>query len=367
MLRPICAADCSPALAACQKLMQRLALCLCDPATTAASLTQAGLQPPVMPTDVEANWLWSFLQKKQDRQTLLDCARMIAAMPAQKKAALAAWVQTVAALHLQFQGSASSWPLSGPSLDKVHWSAFKVLMTAFYSKGFIAGLPYKPDGTPVSTGGVDYPTFVEAFRAKHRSNTVPNLREVCVFCGGRLGAEPHVDHWISKSEFPLLSICADNLTLICSDCNEAPNKGAKAVHSAGSFADWFHPYLRPGHGSLRLVYEPQAAAVNCSAACPPDLAKAANLDSLLDLSKRWTGEFKAKYAEHQKVLLRREENKIRSAQPRHTLQDLQAYVDGWANDLESSNPDYEVHSLLGQAMREPARIDAWLTELAQVH
>lgn len=40
MLKPIHRVACSPALAACQQLMQRFALWLCDPATSAASTEQ---------------------------------------------------------------------------------------------------------------------------------------------------------------------------------------------------------------------------------------------------------------------------------------------------------------------------------------
>ena len=95
-----------------------------------------------------------------------------------------------------------------------------------------------------------------------------------------------------------------NLTVICSSCNEAPDKGLKPVHSAGSFADWFHPYLRPGSGVFQLLYDSHAAAVHCSAVAPADQPKAVNLDRLLNLASRWTREFKAEYVKHQDILRR---------------------------------------------------------------
>jgi len=364
MLKPIHRVACSPALAACQHLMQRFALWLCDPGTSAAYLTKVGLQPPVMPSVIEADWLWDFLQSKEDKRPLLDRALVLVAMPAAQKTALNAWVQSVSALAPQFQPAPAAWPVTCPLADKANWAAFRTLMEAFYDKGFRSGLPYLANGTPIAAGGVTYAQFVQAFRDKHRLNTNPHAREVCVLCGGLLGDTPHVDHWIIKSAFPLLSMCADNLTLICNTCNEAPNKGDKPVHSAGSFADWYHPYIRPGNGAFQLGYNLQAVAVHCSAVAPGDQTKVSNLDRLLNLTSRLTGKFKAEYANRQGVLLRRERNRLRSAQARHTQQELENYVQEWVADLLPSEPDHEVHSLLGQAMSEPARLQAWLSELA---
>lgn len=366
MLKPIRRVACSSALVACQNLMQRLALWLCAPGTTAANLTQAGLQPPVMLTAIEANWLWGFLQTKKDKRPLLECAQLVVAMPAAQKVALAAWVQAVSALATQFQVAPPPWPVTGPQTDPANWAAFKTLMEAFYDKGFHAGLPYAKDGTPVEEGGVTYASFVEAFRVAHRLNPDPHARQVCVLCGGQLGDTPHVDHWVNKSSFPLLSMCGDNLTLICSTCNEAPNKGNKPVHSAGSFAVWFHPYFCPGHGALRLGYDFHLAAVHCAANAPADEPKVTNLDGLLNLASRWTRAFKAEYANQQGVLRGREARRIREAKARHTSQELKAYVQQWADDLVQTEPDHEVHALLAQAMNEPARLKAWLAELAAV-
>lgn len=366
MLKPIHRVACSPALAACQRMMQRFALWLCDPATTDAHLNQQGLQPPVVASVIEADWLWEFLQRVDAGQSLLSRAQALAAMPAAQKAALAAWVQTVSALPTQFLPAPARWPINRPIVTESDWKAFKVLMEAFYEKGFRGGLPYLPNGTPTAAGGVNYADYVTAFRTAHRLNPAPHAREVCVLCGGPLGDTPHVDHWIIKSAFPLLSVCADNLQLICSTCNEAPNKGDKPVHSAGSFADWFHPYLRPGNGALQLAYVLPEFSVQCSAATPADQPKAAKLDALLNLASRWTREFKAEYAKHQDVMSRREQRRIRSAQARHTQAEIQSYVQQWQVDLVPSEPHHEVHQTLAAALRDPSRLAAWHSELGLV-
>lgn len=366
MLKPIHRVACSPALVACQQLMQRFVLWLCDPATTAAQLSQQGLQPPVLASAVEADWLWAFLQRVDAGQSLLIRAQTLAAMPAAQKAALAAWVQAISALATQFQPAPTPWPITCPVTSASDWKAFKVLMEAFYEKGFRGGLPYLPSGAPTAAGGVSYANYVSIFRDAHRLNPAPDAREVCVLCGGPLGDTPHVDHWIIKSAFPLLSVCADNLQLICSTCNEAPNKGDKPVHSSGSFTAWFHPYLRPGNGALKLDYRLPELAVKCTAVAPADQPKAATLDGLLNLSSRWTREFKAEYAKHQDILTRREQRCIQQAQARQTVAVIQAYVQQWQADLVPSEPHHEVHQALAAALQEPSRLAAWHSELGLV-
>lgn len=368
MLKPIHRVACSPALAACQRLMQRFALWLCQPATAVADLNQLGLQPPTLATAIETNWLWEFLQRVDAGQTLLSHAQTLAAMPAAEKAALADWVQKVSALPAQFQAAPAPWPVNRPAVGDSAWKAFKALMEAFYEKAFksTGGLPYLADGTPTAIGGTTYVDYVGAFRDAHRANPDPHAREVCVLCGGPLGDTPHVDHWIIKSAFPLLSVCADNLQLICSTCNEAPNKGDKPVHSTGSFADWFHPYLRPGSGTLQLDYVLPELAVHCVATTAADQPKADHLDKLLNLSSRWAREFKAEYARHQDVLRVRERRRIENAQARHTQVEIQDYVQQWQLDLSPGEPHHEVHQTLAAALQEPSRLAAWHSELGLV-
>lgn len=367
MLKAIQHLPCSPAIAACQGLMQRFALWLCDPVTTPANLSKAGIQPPVMPSVIEADWLWAFLQSKKNERPLLERAETIAALPPQHKSELSTWIQTVTALALQFQPAPPIWPTGRPLANEYEWKAFQVLMEAFYEKAFKNGLPYRADGTPVAFGGVTYSEFVKAFREKHRLNADSDAREVCVFCGGPLGDGPHVDHWIGKSAFPILSMCSHNLTLICATCNEAPNKGEKPVHSGGAFVDWFHPYLCPGTGKLQLNYDQQAFAVGCSSVLAADRAKAVHLDALLNLGKRWTREFKAEHAKHRDALRRAEARRLKNGHPRHSFVEVEDYVRNWLDHLPPSEPHHEVYLLLGQAMSEPARVNAWLTELSGVH
>ncbi len=164
-------------------------------------------------------------------------------------------------------------------------------------------------------------------------------------------------------KLPLLSVCDNNLLPICGKCNSTSNKGEKPVHNNGSFNDWFHPYLRHANGSLCLNYALLTMKVECKASQPADQPKVTNLDRLLNLSSRWTREFKAKYAKHQDILRRREQNRIDNGVNRHTQTDIQNYVQGWKGDLLPSEPHNEVHLLLSDALLEPSRLAAWATEL----
>lgn len=345
--------------------MRRFALWLCDPATTSTSITQVGLQPPVLASIIEANWIWDFLQKTDSGNPLLNRARMLASLSIPKKNALNAWVNSVSTLSAQFQPAPLPWPIGKPAIGDPAWVAFKELMEAFYEKAFKStrGLPYLPDGTPTITKGLTYGDFVQAFRDAHRLNPNFNAREVCVLCGGNLGQTPEVDHWMYKAAYPLLSVCSHNLLPACGECNSTTNKGKKSVHTAGNFAEWFHPYLRPGYGNLRPTYVLQNMSVTCTATQIANQAKADNVDQLLNLANRWTKEFKAEYGNQQGVLRRREQNRLKQNQTRYARADIQTYVQEWQQDLVPSEPHHEVHQALAAALLEPSRLEAWYSEL----
>lgn len=337
---------------------------LCDPAVGAVDLIKSNCVPPRMPTQIEADWLWTFLQKVDAGVALLDCAKSLAAMSSDDKQALLDWVKTVASIQAQFQANPPDWPVERPVISE--WKAFKRLMEAFYEKGLKSGLPYAADGSPVVTGGVSYTQFVKEFREAHRLSTHPSAREVCVLCGGPLGATPEVDHWVNKSAYPLLSVCADNLLPVCGDCNSSSNKGAKPVHSQGGFGVWFHPYLRHANDGVSLDYDTKSQSVTAVATKPCDTPKVDNLDKLLNLSARWTVEFKAEYSKQQNVLLGREKRRKNSNQTGQTQSDIIAHIQSAQDDLLSTEPHFEVHSALLAALLDTARLTAWQTELALV-
>lgn len=365
MLKPIHYLTCSPALRACQQLQVYLATWLCDATVGEADIIEANLIPPRVPTQIEADWLWSFLQKIDSKETLLSRAKIIAGMTVAEKGRFTNWVTVVNNLIRQFQPASPVWPVL-PDIPETAWKAFKELMEAFYEKGLRSGLPYEANGTPIATGGVNYTSYLQEFRNVHRLDPDPNAREVCVLCGGVLGQTPQVDHWIAKSAFPLLSVCADNLLPICGECNSTSNKGKNPVYTNGSFDDWYHPYLRHANGGIQTEYNLKTLTIVASATINTDDTKVLNIDKLLNLTARWTREFKAEYAKQKNVLLERERRRVKNGKPRHTQNEILAHLQSVQDNLVQSEPNYEVHNVLCEAMLDPTRLAAWQSELGLV-
>lgn len=366
MLKPIRRVPCTPALLACQRLMQQLVAWLCS-VNGSVDLTHVKCAPPQVSSQLEGEWLWGFLQKIDSNRTLLSRAQTIANLPPADKQNLLEWVRTVAALTQQFQPApVSPWPTS-PPITGAAWKDFQTLLQAFYKKAFKSkdGLPYLTDGTPTPNDGVTYQQFVSEFRIAHSINPHQDSREVCVLCGGELG-KPQVDHWVAEGSYPLLAICSINLLPVCGYCNSGDNKGQAPVYSNQSFDDWFHPYLRHTNGGIRLSYNPVKHTISSEATSPDDAKKVANIDNLLNLSVRWTREFKAEYLKQKKVLIEREKRRIRQGLPRHTSAEILAHLQQVNIDLVATEPHYEVHSTLLAALLVPARLTAWQTELGMV-
>lgn len=362
MLKPVYKVPSSDALAACQRLMRSFAVWLCDSSIKSADITKENCCPPRLPSAIEGDWLWEFLGKIEQQTPLLDRAKAIADLPVSDKNNLAVWVQHVSSVALHFQATPPVQPLpSSPPLGKVEWGHFKILMLAFYSKGFgDLGLPYLPNGTPTDQkeNWLKRQIFVDEFRNLHRQDADTNGREVCVLCGGHLG-KPHVDHWILESKFPLLSVCAENLLPICQDCNEAPQKGVQPVHTDGYFTDWFHPHFRHGCAALLLDYDLPSFSVTLNAKLTVDDNRVANLDGLLKLSERWTTEFKAEYRKQQKML----EQQRKAGKGPDDRKTLVRKLADYRDELVDSEPNYEIHKLLAEAMLDPVRVAIWAEEL----
>lgn len=359
MLKPVSQPICGGALNACFELQMHLLRWLCDSTTAAADVTQINLVPPRVPTQIEADWLWHFLVGR--KQTRLEQAKIIAGMSEPEKTALLGWSNSVVAVAAQFLPTPPTWPIAPLVIAAPAWAAFKGLMEAFYERGLKSELPYLANGTPVAANGVSYGSFVGAFREAHRPH--PDALDLCVLCGGELGDTPEVDHWVSKGQYPLLSVCQDNLVPICHDCNSSANKGEKPVHAAGCFDDWFHPYLRSGHGKVSVDYRLTTRSVACAAVDQSDVARVRNLDELLNLSTRWTKRFKAEYRIQQDDLRRIAEKKIQTQQGAVSQVEIQDYLQGEQSKLSPERPWFEVHCALFAALLQQSRLDAWQTEL----
>ena len=365
MLKPIAQPFCTPALHACRRMQVRLLEWLSDTAVASASITRPNIGN-VVATTIEADWLWQFLQREADGRLLLERTVTLADMSLDDKNLLRLWIQVVSSIENQFQPGPASWPnhQTDPAISSVAWRALKELMEAFYEKGLKSanGLPYDALGQPTAGMGVTYQLFMNEFRDAHRLNPNPDAREVCVLCGGPLGQTPEADHWVSKGKFPLLSVCGKNLLPTCGDCNSTSNKGEKPVYTNGSttaFHDWFHPYFRHSNGAIAISYDLAKREIQVTANAPTDATRVANIDRLLNLSERWTREFKAEYVAEQTAIYKRIENGSLNL----SQADIQRHIQNEQLALVPSEPNHEINVNVYSALLDTARLAAWEVEL----
>jgi hypothetical protein len=117
---------------------------------------------------------------------------------------------------------------------------------------------------------------------------------VCPYCDGEIGS-PELDHYLSKSEFPLLACSPWNLVPVCRSCNDLITaKGDRPAITLGpphSTDDWLHPFFRPASAlaQIRLTGTPEDSIPRLHS---PDAAEQTRLENhtglIRSLSKHWT-------------------------------------------------------------------------------
>lgn len=365
MLRPIRKTECTAALSATQNMILNFALWLCRPNISGSSITKIELRK-LLKTSNESDWLWAFLQGKHKTKPHLNRAQYIADLDSDTKEKLKDWIIATTNIRVYFSSipNHAKIPVEKPFARQEngdnHWSNLKELMEAFYLKGLNEGLAYLPDGTPTAEKkqASNYQTFRSNFIKAHQLDAHEYARQVCVICSGELH-NPSVDHWIAKADFPLLSVCADNLVPICGECNQSPNKGTKEVHTDGSFDDWYHPYLRHPNGSLHISYDSTIFGVKLESCRPSDKEKASNLNQLFNLEERWTREFKSEYRKLFNSIIMRQKKRGTHL----TLEELLNQLDNWADGLSPEQPHFEVHQALAATLHDAERLIVWHGEL----
>lgn len=351
MLRPIQKVSCWPGLAAAFDLQVRLALWLCEPATTQQEVSEPGIRGLSSNLAVQ-DWLWQLLGLKSNRTQLLEYARRLASQSPAEKQQLRDWIEIVKHVAIQFLPAPPSWPR--PPKELPNWGAFKELMEAFYGRFVSAGIPFDEDGKPTAVAGITYAAFVKEFKQIHSD-------EVCVMCGSHLGTA-QVDHWITKAHFPLLSIAPDNILPICYECNQPPRKGQRPVYAIGvvaAFAEWFHPFHRPGYGLLDAQYDDKLS-VRAYPKDPNAAKQVANLDELFHLSERWTTKFKERYRYWQKSLQQLISKGRLHPTETAIADEAQRQLDGLVPESEN----FHIYRAVYLCAQEPMRLKALVAELS---
>jgi hypothetical protein len=153
----------------------------------------------------------------------------------------------------------------------------------------VLGQSSRSRGHALPGGGViTKRTYNDSFRESYPTKTV------CPYCDGEIGT-PDLDHYYSKSLFPLLACAPWNLVPICKSCNDvATAKGNRPALELGppcSAENWLHPFFRAAssHVAIGLRGTPRDSIPKLYS---PDAAEQARLDNHTDLirtlSSRWT-------------------------------------------------------------------------------
>jgi hypothetical protein len=144
---------------------------------------------------------------------------------------------------------------------------------------------------------------------------------VCPYCDGDMGT-PELDHYYSKTHFPLLACSPWNLVPICKSCNDTTiAKGDRLALSPGpprSSVDWLHPFECPASAGvqIQLSGNPRHAVPQLRSRDAGEQRRLENHHGLLDrldqanpsrsLSNRWTNAAAA----HFDVLVRKVNRKL---------------------------------------------------------
>lgn len=153
---------------------------------------------------------------------------------------------------------------------------------------------------------------------------------VCPYCDGEIGTA-ELDHYYSKTHFPLLSCSPWNLVPICKSCNDTTiAKGNRLALTPGpprSTNDWLHPFACPASedAQIRLTGNPRQAVPQLHSPRGGEQPKLDNHMWLMDrldettpfryLSKRWTNAAAA----HFDNLVCEVNRKVNAANPVDTL------------------------------------------------
>ncbi|WP_054762620.1 hypothetical protein [Methylomonas koyamae] len=115
-----------------------------------------------------------------------------------------------------------------------------------------------------------------------------------------------------------------------------------------------------------MGYDQHTASITFSTFDLVDAPKAANLDRLLNLTERWTREFKAEHLKQRRKLMERERQRLEKGQTRQTHGEIENYFQTELEELSAAEPHYEVHQVLFNTILEPCRLAAWKSELEAI-
>ncbi len=187
-------------------------------------------------------------------------------------------------------------------------------------------------------------------------------RVVCPYCDGEIGTS-ELDHYLSKSGFPLLACSPWNLVPICRSCNDVVTaKGDRPAITPGpprSTADWLHPFFRPASTrvQIKLSGTPKNSIPRLHSPDAAEQTRLLNHTGLIQsLSKRWTNVAAARFD----VLVGQVNREVDAANSVESLvrKRLQEHLDSRGQTASSM-----IHAAVCQAVldRRPGYIEEFAT------
>jgi len=184
---------------------------------------------------------------------------------------------------------------------------------------------------------------------------------VCPYCDGEIGT-PELDHYLSKSGFPLLACSPWNLVPVCRSCNDMitakGDRPAITIGSPRSTDDWLHPFFRPASkdAQIRLSGTPANSVPRLHSPEPAEQKRLDNHANLIrSLSKRWTNIAAAYYDRLVGEITKKNLTPIVDAYVAKALDDHLA--------VRGRSPSSMVHAAVCQAVldRRPEYVQEFLT------
>lgn len=111
-----------------------------------------------------------------------------------------------------------------------------------------------------------------------------------------------LDHYLTKSVYPLLSVSSDNLIPICKTCNQTGVKGnqnpLKNCTEKGGILNIFIPYHRPGIDFIEISTNPENDSLfpdekiilGAKKGKESQINRIKNIEWLFKLNERWSGQ-----------------------------------------------------------------------------
>jgi hypothetical protein len=136
-----------------------------------------------------------------------------------------------------------------------------------------------------------------------------NINSVCPACLEKISVTTEdghadLDHYLTKSIYPMLAVSAENLIPLCKPCNQIVKKNVNPLKDnlgKGGILNIFLPYHRPGIDFIKIdimsIGPHEKVLLHAKNGLEENNDRIKNFEELFDLSTRWYGTLKSSLEE----------------------------------------------------------------------